>query len=123
MPFRPKWAKPTRDLAEAMSNANGWTYTRGDEAEEQRVIRGIWIEIARSSAVLIDITGLNPNVALELGLTHALGRPHRIVAQGNPERHMFASLEKLQIHKYGRGPSYRGFEGAVGGLMESAAKG
>lgn len=121
MPFRPRWAKPTRDLAEAVCNANGWTYTRGDEAEEQRVIRGIWTEISRSSAVLIDITGHNPNVAIELGLTHALGRPYRIVAQGNPERHSFASLEKVQIHRYGRGPSYRGFQEAVGELIEAAA--
>ncbi|MHC4250875.1 MAG: hypothetical protein ACYS9X_17245, partial [Planctomycetota bacterium] len=73
MPFRPKWAKPTRDIAAEVCDAKGWVYSRGDEADEQRIIRGIWQEIGRSSAVLVDVTGHTPNVALELGLVHALG--------------------------------------------------
>ena len=117
MPFRPTWAAPTRDLARAECRKSGWTYTRGDETSEQRIIRGIWVEIARSSAVLVDITGQNPNVALELGLTHALGRPCRVVAQGDPAKHMFESLEKIQVHRYGQGSSYRGLAEQVGELV------
>jgi hypothetical protein len=120
MPFRPKWAKPTRNLAEAVCTEKNWHYSRGDEAEEQRIIHGIWSEIARSSGVLIDITGHNPNVALELGLVHALGRPYRIVAQGSAEKHSFMSLEKVQVHSYGRGPGYKGFEKTVADLLESS---
>ncbi len=122
MPFRPQWARPTRDQAEDVCEANSWTYARGDEAAEQRVIRGIWSEIARSSAVLIDITGHNPNVALELGLVHALGRPFRIVAQGNAEKHMFESLEKVQIHSYGRGSGYHGFTDQVATLLATSGR-
>jgi hypothetical protein len=119
MPFRPKWSRPTRDLAEHVCKQRGWVYSRGDEANAQRIIPGIWSEIARASAVLVDITGHNPNVALELGLVHALGRPYRLVAQGLAEEHMFESLERVQIHSYGSGPDYSLFAKEVEGLLES----
>jgi nucleoside 2-deoxyribosyltransferase len=121
MPFRPKWARATRDLAEDTSKRHGWVYSRGDEAEAQRIIPGIWREIARASAVLVDVTGHNPNVALELGLVHALGRPYRVVAQGPAEDHTFESLEKVRIHGYGGGPDHSNFLQVVEGLLESTA--
>jgi hypothetical protein len=120
MPFRPSWAKATRDLAEAVCDTNGWSYVRGDEAEEQRVIRGIWSEIGRASAVLVNITGHNPNVALELGLVHALGCRYRVIAQGESEKHRFDSLEKVQVHSYGKEPGYRGFKDHVEKLLASS---
>lgn len=120
MPFRPRWARPTRDLAEAVCDKKGWSYVRGDEAEEQRIIRGIWSEIGRASAVLIDITGHNPNVALELGLVHALGCHYRVIAQGESEMHMFDCLEKVQVHSYGKEPGYGGFKEEVEKLLASS---
>lgn len=120
MPFRPPWAKRTRDLVAKVCGRHGWTYTRGDEAEAQRIIPGIWGEMGRSSGVLVDVTGHNPNVALELGLVHALGRQYRVVAQGDAKAHMFESLEKVQIHRYGSGPRYPGLTGAVEELLSSA---
>jgi hypothetical protein len=119
MPFRPKWSRPTRDLAERICERRRWGYTRGDEAKAQRIIYGIWSEIASATAALVDITGHNPNVALELGLVHALGRPYRVLAQGEPEQHRFPSLEKVQIHAYGDGPDFPGFEEALEGLLAS----
>ena len=121
MPFRPAWSKPTRDRAHKVCHQNGWAYSRGDEAEAQRIIYGIWSEISSASAVLVDITGHNPNVALELGVVHALGRPYRIIAQGDAEDHIFPSLEKVQLHTYGAGPSFSNFDEIVGGLLDSAA--
>lgn len=120
MPFRPKWSRPTRDLAAQTCKRRRWAYTRGDEAKAQRIIHGIWAEIASATAVLVDITDHNPNVALELGLVHALGRPYRLLAQGQPEQHRFPSLEKVQIHSYGDGLDFRGFEEALEGLLATA---
>jgi len=117
MPFRPAWSKPNRDLADEVCRQNGWIYSRGDEAEAQRIIYGIWSEICSASAVIVDITGHNPNVALELGFVHALGRPYRVVAQGDAKQHMFPSLEKVQIHSYGSGPSFSSFGGIVESLL------
>lgn len=120
MPFGPDWAKSTRELARSTCRRLNWHYSRGDEAEAQRIIYGIWYEIGAASAVLVDITDHNPNVALELGLVHALGRPYRIVAQGNPESHRFPSLEKVQIHSYGDRPGFERFKGEVEALLEQA---
>lgn len=105
MPFSQRWSNASRDrLAEACAQ-RGWNYTRGDESKEQRVVPGIWRDICRASAVVIDLTsndqtGPNLNVGLELGLVHALGRPYRIVTRGRPERHMFPAVAKMQIHGY-----------------------
>ena len=120
MPFRPGWSKPNRDLADEVCRQNGWIYSRGDEAEAQRIIYGIWSEICSASAVIVDITGHNPNVALELGFVHALGRPYRVVAQGDAEKHMFPSLEKVQIHNYGSGPSFSEFRDVVESLLAAS---
>ena len=76
---------------------HGWGYSRGDESLVQRIIPGIWQELCRASAVIIDVTGHNPNVALELGLVHALGCPYRVVARGNPKDYTFPSLSKVQV--------------------------
>lgn len=121
-PFGPPWAAATREIARAACQSRGWTYSRGDELEEQRVIRGIWTEIGRSSAVLVDLTGLNANVALELGLVHALGRPFRILTQGNPGIEVFESVAKLQVHAYGGGQGHPGLGGEVEALLASAEK-
>jgi hypothetical protein len=84
--------------------------------------RAIWCETARASAVLVDITGQNPNVALQLGLVHALGRPYRVVAQGDPEKANFPSLAKVQIHRYEGAPGFAGLAEAVEELLESAVR-
>lgn len=120
MPFSKKWSVPIREIARKTCEKHGWQYYRGDEVDEQRIIRGIWDGIAGASAVLVDITDHNENVALELGLARALGRHCYVVAKGDPEKHMFASLKKVQVHGYGRAPNYSGFEKAVESLLESA---
>jgi hypothetical protein len=120
MPFSKKWSNKTREIARKTCEKHGWQYYRGDEVDEQRIIRGIWDGIAGASAVLVDITDHNENVALELGLARALGRHCYIVAKGDPEKHMFASLKKVQVHGYGRAPNYSGFEKAVQSMLETA---
>ncbi|MEM6672843.1 MAG: hypothetical protein AAF726_08350 [Planctomycetota bacterium] len=114
-PFGPDWADETRETVRGVCNSNGWHYARGDEAEDQRIVRGIWTEIARSSAVVVDLTGRNENVALELGLAHALGRKHLVVTQDDPEKGVFRSLGRDQVRPYGMGP--RG--PSLSGLVES----
>ena len=118
-PFRPAWSGAVKGLAEAACRRVGWQYKRGDDADAQRIIHGIWEEIGQASATVVDVTGHNPNVALELGLIHALGRPYRLLAQGEPEEHMFPSIEKLQIRSYGGPPDFQGFTEAVEELLGS----
>jgi hypothetical protein len=109
MPFRPKWANPTRDLARQVCKDVGWEYSRGDESEEQRIISGIWKDIAQASAVLVDVTGQTPNVALKLGLAHALGKRTLVIGQGKVEKHFYPALEKIQVHSYNGAPQFARF--------------
>jgi len=120
MPFGPAWANDAREAARAECSRHGWVYVRGDESNEQRIIPGIWLEISRASAILVDITGRTPNVALELGLAHALGRRCGIVAQGNPADHLFDGVDKTQVRGYEVGPPFHKLTSLVGALLEQA---
>ena len=71
--------------------------------------------------MLVDVTGRNANVALELGLVHALGRPYRVVAEGEPMDHLFPALAKVQVHPYGPEPGFRGLEETLAELLRLAA--
>ena len=119
MPFGQKWSGPCRELVRKLCSKHGWKYSRGDEALDQRIIRAIWTEVAGASAVLVDITGHNANVALELGLVHALGRPYRVVSQDSTEIAKFPGLEKVQIHQYEGAPGFTRLAGLVAGLLDA----
>jgi hypothetical protein len=79
-PFHPSFDGARGAIRKACS-ANGVRYGRGDETGEHHIIRSIWDEIGKAHVVVVDITNLNVNVALELGLADALGRPALIVAR------------------------------------------
>jgi hypothetical protein len=100
MPFGPPWADAVRDGVERACTGRA-RYIRGDEAKDFRIIRSIWDEICRATHVVVDITDFNPNVALELGMAHTLGRRTLIVAQGGPTiERLFPSIAKLRVHQY-----------------------
>jgi hypothetical protein len=64
------------------------------------IIRSIWDNLCQASHVVVDLTGLNANVALELGIAHALGRNVLLVTQDDLDRAPFKSLGKLRVHRY-----------------------
>ena len=74
--------------------------TRGDIAEGQEIIQSIWQEIGRGNCVIADLTGFNPNVCVELGIAHALGRPTLMIGKTGTEKHLFASVAKRRCHTY-----------------------
>lgn len=49
---------------------------------------------------LVDLTGLNANVALELGITHTLGRRTLIVTQDSAVEKYFSAIGKTRMHRY-----------------------
>jgi hypothetical protein len=79
-------------------------YTRADEVFEPNVIRTIWNEICRATHVVVDLSGVNANVCLELALAQSIGRPLMIVArqEGRTARidGLFPEIAKLQIRGY-----------------------
>ena len=47
---------------------------RGDRAEGREIIESIWQEICIATHVTVDLSGVNLNVCLELGIADAIGR-------------------------------------------------
>ena len=114
MPFGPRWANAVRDCVERACGADA-RYLRGDQADDARIVRSIWDEICRATHVVVDITDFNPNVALELGIAHTLGRRTLIVAQeGATIERLFRSIAKLRVHPY----SMDALEGTLGRIVE-----
>ncbi len=82
MPYRPTWAKPAQEAAESGVAHEGRTeYRRHDFTGAPHIIRSLWAEIARATHLLVDLTDLNDNVLIELGLGHVLGKHILLVAQ------------------------------------------
>jgi hypothetical protein len=97
MPFKPeKWADRITGVTREVCDAAGVKYIRGDEVDEANVIRSIWEEIARATHVLVDLTGSNANVALELGIAHTLGKNILMTTDGDPGLHVFKSTSKFR---------------------------
>jgi len=84
----------------------GWKVKRADEISFPRLITGrIFQEILSSDLVVADLTGSNPNVFYEVGLTHAVGNDLLLVSQNEipidlkNEQTVFYRLEDLNSLK------------------------
>lgn len=100
--FGPEWAGDTMHIAaQACAGASpALRYIRGDKARDANIILSIWDNLCQASYVLVDLTGLNANVAVELGIAHTLGRRVLLVSQDAPVKEHFAALAKLRVHRY-----------------------
>jgi hypothetical protein len=114
MPFRPKWADKVTAITRETCEVAGLTYVRGDEVDEPNVIRSIWEEIAQATHVLVDLTGFNANVALELGIAHTLGKKVLMVGQDETIDHLFPSIRKLRVRVY----SMKQLESSLGAAIK-----
>jgi hypothetical protein len=106
MPFRQEQDLAYDVLADEASKA-GVDPVRGDLAEGQQIIRSIWDEICRATHITADLTGLNLNVCLELGIAHTLGRPTLIIGREGTEhvlRNALPAVAKWRCHKYPADP-------------------
>lgn len=115
MPFRQEWSDAAAGSVEKACRNRKVQYVRGDRVADANVVRSIWQEINRASHVLADLTGFNANVALELGIAHALGRPALTVAQG-ADFQPFPAIAKLRFHLY-KSPESPGLERLVESLL------
>ncbi len=106
MPFRQEH-EPAYAVIAAAAREAGVDPVRGDVAEGQQIIESIWNGICRATHVTADLTGLNPNVCLELGVAHALGRPTLIVGREGTERSLARALPgvaKWRCHTFPTDP-------------------
>ncbi len=112
MSFGDEWSDEASRLAERAC-AGKVTYVRGDKVPDPDIIRSIWNDICRATHVLVDLTGFNPNVMLELGMAHTLGRNVLLVSQDSRDVGRVPSLAKQRVHAY----SLKG-EGSAPPLVE-----
>lgn len=101
-PFGPPWAG---EVMSTVATACGAAeppveYVRGDQVLDADIIRSIWDHLCQASHVVVDLTGLNPNVALELGIAHTLGRNVLLVTQEDGGKGFLPSIRKLRAHRY-----------------------
>lgn len=88
---------------------------RGDVAVGQEIIRSICEETGRASHVLVDLTGFNPNVCLELGIADVLGKHSLLIGLAGTETRLFPNIAKRRCHPYGE----RGWEdGQFAGIVQ-----
>lgn len=100
--FGPEWAARTMALIrEACRRTNPQIdYIRGDQVLSPDIIRSIWDEICRASHIVVDLTGLNLNAVMELGMAQTLGRNILLITQDAHPEHYFAAIAKIRIHHY-----------------------
>ncbi len=118
MPFRPGWAADASKTARDCCKKLGVDYIRGDEVRDLDVIQSIWNEICQSSHVLVDLTGFNANVALELGISHTLGKPTLITGATKTVDNLFPMISKVRVSPY-RSASSKKLAKAVEGFLLS----
>ena len=81
MPFLPSF-DPVYGALRASSESAGLRCRRADDIwENPAVMQDVVSLIDRSSVVICDCTGRNPNVFYEIGIAHALGREVILITQ------------------------------------------
>ncbi|MDQ3120861.1 MAG: hypothetical protein M3Q89_15060, partial [Verrucomicrobiota bacterium] len=101
MPFSQGWSNEAREEVRQACVAAKVSYRRGDETGEMQIVHSIWEEICRATHVVIDLTGLNANVCLELALAQALGRKTLLVRRDEwTVENLFPEISKLQVLPY-----------------------
>jgi len=97
--FGPPWADTTSRLVEEACGTE-IHYIRGDKVLQRDILRSIWDEICRATHVVVDLTGLNANVAFELGIADTLGRNVMLISQDRQPEKYFPAIAKQRIHPY-----------------------
>jgi hypothetical protein len=102
-PFSAEWSNAVRATVWAACRDAGVRHSDGETVQDARILRRIWDGISGADLVLVDATDLNPNVMIELGMAHALGRETRIVHQvsGRNRGLQVRNLEKIEVRGYG----------------------
>jgi len=99
--FRP-WSRPCENALRKLCGEE-IEYRIGYEHLDPDIMGAIWRDLASASYVVADLTLLNPNAALELGIAHALGRPTLVISRTPGLGKHMPALAKVRTHTYGVG--------------------
>jgi protein-tyrosine-phosphatase len=81
MPYGQPWSGPVWDDIRRLCESEGLSAVRGDDRLGSNILSDIWRDLHKSRAIIVDVTGNNPNVMYELGLAHALKKDVILLAQ------------------------------------------
>jgi hypothetical protein len=110
-----EWSRPCeRALREACARA-GVRYLIGHDRLDADILGAIWRDIATASLVVADVTHLNPNALLELGIAHAIGRPTVVLSRTPDVPVHVPALARVRVHDYDADPA--GLD-ALGALLD-----
>ncbi len=102
MPFGPSWAAELMEIVTSACNTSNEpiVYIRGDQSPDSDIISSIWDQLCQASHVVVDLTGFNANVGIELGMAHTLGRNVLIMVQDDINLQYPLVIAKMRIHRY-----------------------
>ena len=107
MPFAPSYQTLYERVIRVAVEEAGIKCIRADEIfSKAQVTQDIWTQIRKCRFVIAELTGKNPNVLYELGLSHALGKP-TIIITSNEEDVPF-DLKALRYLYYDRNDPFWG---------------
>jgi len=100
-PFAEEFALARNTVKKNCSKAEV-KYQKGDQGPLLDILHSIWLLTCRANGVIADLTGLNDNVCVEVGMAFALGRPILLTAQKcqNTTPELYPDIEKMQLHLY-----------------------
>jgi len=86
MPFAPSYQTLYERVIRVAIEEAGIKCIRADEIfSKAQVTHDIWTQIRKCRFVIAELTGKNPNVLYELGLSHALGKPTIIITSNEDD--------------------------------------
>lgn len=94
------WTHAAQEETRAACVRGGFEYRIGYERIGEDILLEVWKDICGSSLIVAEVTHLNPNAALELGIAHALGRRTLILTQNRQPHVHFPPIEKVRTHHY-----------------------
>jgi hypothetical protein len=97
------WARPCQDVVRAACS-DDIEYRIGYEDLRPDILRAVWNDLCRASFVVADLTNLNPNAVLELGIAHALGRRTLVVSRSPDVPRHLPALANVRVHTYSTTP-------------------
>jgi nucleoside 2-deoxyribosyltransferase len=95
--YHREWSGPSR---QAVERAAGLGYRAHIDTDSDDILASNWEELACANHVVVDISGFNDNVLIELGMAHALGRPVKLVGLEEVVDHLPQVIAKKRVETY-----------------------
>jgi hypothetical protein len=81
MPFSESWSDAVFSALRSILIEERLIPVRADDLFGENVVEDMWAAILKSSFIIADVTGRNPNVYYELGIAHTLGKKVILLSQ------------------------------------------